>query len=239
LTDKLIELSRNEGATLFMVLLTAYQAVLARYADNDDVVVGTDIANRGRVETEPLIGFFVNQLAIRTNFSGASTFREMLKRVRQSVLDAYLNQDLPFEKVVDELQVERRPGRHPIFQVKLTLQNMPRQSFDLPDVDVDVISLADGPPKMDMILIVGESEEGLTGLNTYNSELYSAVTIRALTQLYRALLTVLASDVEMLKAPRPELFHATELKLRDGLQAASPLQPSRMRARVGHQAVDA
>src|SRR5579864_1852334 len=239
LTDRLVELSRNEGATLFMVLLTAYQAVLARYAGNDDVVVGTDIANRSRVETEPLIGFFVNQLAIRTNFLGASTFREMLKRVRQSVLDSYLNQDLPFERVVDELLVERRPGRHPIFQVKLTLQNMPRQSFDLPDVDVDVISLADGPPKMDMILIVGESEEGLTGLNTYNSELYSAVTIRALTQLYRALLTVLATDAEMLEAPRPELFHATELKLRDGLQAASPLQPSRMRARVGQQAVDA
>ncbi len=239
-TDGLNDLSKSEGVTLFMVLLTAYQLVLARYTGGDDVVIGTDIANRNRIETERLIGFFVNQLAIRTNLTGASSFREMLQRVRHNILDAYVNQDLPFERVVDELQVERRPGQHPIFQVKFTLQNMPRQNLQLPDLDISFLSLADAPPKMDMVLIVSEAADGLAGLKTYNSELYSATTIRGLMQLYRALLSVLAADPNILNAPRSKLMAAAEMKARDLLQPyTAPLQTSGVRNRRGNQVVDA
>jgi non-ribosomal peptide synthetase component F len=223
-----------------MVLLAAYQLALARYTSSDDVVVGTDIANRNRLETEKLIGFFVNQLAIRTKLSGNSSFREVLQRVRHNLLDGYLNQDLPFEKIVGELEIERRPGLHPIFQAKLTLQNMPRQELQLPNLDVNFVSLADSPPKIDMVLLVSETPDGLVGAKHYNPELYSAMTIRGLLQFYSGLLTVLAEEPEMLDASRSELITAAELRARDALQpSAVSIQLTGMRHRRSRQAVDA
>src|SRR4029079_16572613 len=113
------ELSQRENCTKFMVLLAALRSVRYRYSGQEKIVVGTDIANRNREEIEPLIGFFVNQLVMRTDLSGAPTFRELLQRVREVCLGAYAHQDLPFEKLVEELQPERDPSRSPLFQVKL------------------------------------------------------------------------------------------------------------------------
>ncbi|HWW76138.1 MAG TPA: amino acid adenylation domain-containing protein, partial [Pyrinomonadaceae bacterium] len=130
LTEELVgalkELSRKNGVTLFMTLLAAFKVLLSRYSGQEDVVVGTPIANRTHGELEPLIGFFVNMLALRTDLSGDPTVRELLGRVRETALDAYAHQDVPFEKLVDALQPERHLNRSPIFQTKLVFQNAPR-----------------------------------------------------------------------------------------------------------------
>jgi hypothetical protein len=133
LGNSINDLCQQENCTMFMVLLAAFQTLLYRYSGQEEIVVGADIANRNREEIEPLIGFFINQLVMRTDLSGAPTFRELLQRVREVCLGAYAHQDLPFEKLVEELQPERDPSRSPLFQVKLVLQNASTgEKLDLP-----------------------------------------------------------------------------------------------------------
>jgi hypothetical protein len=125
------QLSRAHDCTLFMTLLAAFQALLYRYSGQEEILVGTDIAGRNRAEVEPLIGFFVNQLVLRGQLSGQMSFVHALQGVRESTLGAYAHQELPFEKLVEELQPERDAGRSPLFQVKLVLQNAPAaESFE-------------------------------------------------------------------------------------------------------------
>ena len=119
-------LSQQEGVTLFMTLLAAFKTLLYRYTGQEDLLVGTPIAGRTRVETEALIGFFVNTFVLRTNMGGNPRFRELLGKVREVALDAYDHQDLPFEKLVDELLLERSPSHAPLVQVMFALQNAPR-----------------------------------------------------------------------------------------------------------------
>src|SRR5262249_54955462 len=132
LSGALRMLSRREGATLFMTLLAAFQALLARYSGQDDIVVGSPIANRTHRETEDLIGFFANTLALRTSLALRPTFRDVLRRVREVCLDAYVHQDVPFEQVVEALQPDRDLSRHPLFQVMFALQNAPVAPLELP-----------------------------------------------------------------------------------------------------------
>jgi hypothetical protein len=139
LTARLKELSRREGVTLFMLLLGAWQVLLSRYAGADEIVVGTPIANRQRGEVEGLIGYFVNALALRTDLSGDPTFRELMGRVREVALGAYLHQDVPFEKLVEELQPERALSHSPIFQVVFVLQNAPLGGLELPGVSFELL----------------------------------------------------------------------------------------------------
>ncbi|HEV2765033.1 MAG TPA: condensation domain-containing protein, partial [Pyrinomonadaceae bacterium] len=152
-------LSREEGCTLFMTLLAGFAALLQRYTGQDDIVVGTDIANRNRAEIEPLIGFFINQLVLRTDLSGEPTFVELMRRARDVSLGAYAHQDVPFEKLVEELQPERALGRSPLFQVKLVLQNTPTETaLDLPGLRLRRLGGESGASKFD--LTVGMVEGG-------------------------------------------------------------------------------
>src|SRR3989440_8015725 len=130
LSEALKALSRQEGVTLFMTLLAAFQTLLARYTAQTDIVVGTDIANRTHVETEALIGFFINVLVLRSEVSGTSTFRELLSRVREMVLGAYTHQETPFEMLVERLQPQHSLDRMPLVQVLFVLQNMPLSQSD-------------------------------------------------------------------------------------------------------------
>src|SRR5205085_6956334 len=125
-------LSRREGVTLYMVLLAAYEALLHRYTEQEEIIVGSPISGRRQVETEALIGFFINTLAMKVNFSGNPTFRDLLKQVREVVLNAHAHQDLPFEKLVEILQPERSMSHTPIVQVWFVLMHAPTSEFELP-----------------------------------------------------------------------------------------------------------
>ncbi|HEX8244900.1 MAG TPA: condensation domain-containing protein, partial [Longimicrobium sp.] len=189
-------LARREGATLFMVLMAAFQALLHRWTGETDVVVGTPIANRMRPELEGLIGFFDNTLALRGDLSGDPTFAALLRRVRETTLEAYAHQDVPFEKLVDELKVPRSVSHTPVFQVMLTLQNAP-------DVDIEsrlgqarlrprVVETATS--RFDLTLILAEGDEGgVSGWAEYATALFDEATIRRLTRHLGALLREAAS----------------------------------------------
>ena len=153
LTQALKELSRREGATLFMTLLAAFQVLLHRYSGQDDIAVGTPIAGRRRTELEGLIGFFVNTLVLRTDLAGNPTFSELLARVRDSALGAYTHQDLPFEKLVEELSPSRDMSRNPLFQVMFVLQNAPDAAPALQGVQASRLPLAGHSAKFDLTLI--------------------------------------------------------------------------------------
>ncbi len=189
LSQALETLSRREGVTLFMTLLAAFLTLLQRYTGQDDIVVGTDIANRNRSETENLIGFFVNQLVLRTDLSGNPTFRELLNRVRHVALGAYAHQDLPFEKLVEELQPERDIGRNPLFQVMFILQNAPMPALELPGLTLKALPIEQETSVFDLSLIFTRTEENqMQVLCRYNTDLFDATTIaRMLRHLERLL----------------------------------------------------
>src|SRR5207244_12724546 len=126
------ELSRQEGGTLFMTLLTAFKVLLNRYTGEEVISVGTPVANRNQTQIEGLIGFFVNTLVMRTELSGDPSFKSAMDRVRETSLGAYAHQDLPFEKLVEELNPQRYLNRTPLFQVMFALQNAPRETLELP-----------------------------------------------------------------------------------------------------------
>ena len=139
LTRALNDLSQRQGVTLFMTLLAAFQTLLFRYTGQEDIVVGSPIANRNRTEIEGLIGFFVNSLAMRTDLSGNPSFLELLGRVREMALGAFAHQDLPFEKLVEELHPERDMSRTPLFQIMFALQNMPAEGTAASRIDFILI----------------------------------------------------------------------------------------------------
>jgi hypothetical protein len=208
LTHKLKALSQREGVTLFMTLLASYQLVLARYTGQRDIVVGTDIASRNQLECEGLIGFFVNQLVLRTDLSGNPNFRQLLKRVKSTVLDAYAHQDVPFERVVEELRPDRQFG--PLFQVKLVLQNTPETNPTLAGVSVLPFETYETPHKFPVLLNLVDSSEGLRGWNRHDPALFSAATMHGILHFYRAVLSVVAGNAEILDASIEKLLNAVE-----------------------------
>jgi non-ribosomal peptide synthetase component F len=158
LTDRLYALSREQGVTLFMTLLAGYQTLLSRYSGMEDIAVGSAVANRSRAELEPLIGFFVNTLVFRTDLSGAPSFKELLKRVREVTLGAFAHQDVPFEKLVDALQPERNLSHTPLFQVAFALQNLPMEARELPGLTVAPVEAESGTAQYDLLLMVSEDD---------------------------------------------------------------------------------
>jgi amino acid adenylation domain-containing protein len=196
LLETLHSLSRREGVTLFMTLLAAFKVLLARYCGQQDIVVGSPIANRTRVELEGLIGFFVNTLVLRTDLSGNPTFRQLLGRVRDVTLGAYSHQDLPFEKLVEELRPERDLSRSPLFQVLFVLQNAPTAPLELTGLTLRPLRIERGTSMFDLTLFLYEGEEGLYTTVEYNTDLFEASTIQGMMSHFQTLLEAAVADPE-------------------------------------------
>jgi len=190
-------LSQVEGATLFMTLLAAYQAMLYRYTGQTDLSVGTPIANRNRSEIEPLIGFFVNTLVMRTRLDSSLPFRALLQAVRDAALGAYAHQDIPFEMLVDAIQPQRDMSHSPLFQVMFVLQNAPRQMQALSsDLRLEPVTADDKIARFDLTLTMVEDGDHLSGALEYNVDLFDAATIERMAGHFQTLLANLAAEPE-------------------------------------------
>jgi amino acid adenylation domain-containing protein len=216
LTGRLKEFSRREGVTLFMSLLAAFNALLHRYTGQTDLVVGAPIAGRNRRELEGLIGFFVNTLALRTDLSGRPSFRELLGRVRATTLGAFAHQELPFEKLVEELHPQRDMSRNPLFQVTLALQNAPLEEMEMPGLRVSPLDIGNDATRFDLEFHLWEAEGQLAGNLIYNTDLFDAATVERMLGHFANLLEAAldAPDVRLSDLPM-----MTEAQRRQVLEA--------------------
>ncbi|MFY2559117.1 amino acid adenylation domain-containing protein [Corallococcus terminator] len=181
MVEQLEAMCRREGITLFMALLGVFSLVLRRYSGQDDVSVGTDVANRNRPELEGLMGFFTNQLVLRTDLSGDPTLRELFARLRRVTLEAYDHQDVPFERLVSALRPEREPGVSPLFQVKMVLQNAPAPSLELPGLRPGLMELEGGETsKWDLLLDFSPGDGGLWARTEFDTDLFDEATLERL-----------------------------------------------------------
>jgi amino acid adenylation domain-containing protein len=215
LSEALETLSQREGVTLFMTMLAAFKTLLYHYAQQEDIVVGSPIANRNRSEIEALIGFFVNSLVLRTDLSGNPTFRELLNRVKEVALGAYAHQDLPFEKLVEELHPDRALNQNPLFQVAFALQNAPGNQLELPELTLSPQQLDVGTARFDLEFHLWErspntsgsnqspsnklwvdSSEGISGMVIYSADLFDEATIARLIGHFQSLLESIVANPE-------------------------------------------
>lgn len=224
LTDALEKLSQQEGVTLFMTLLAAFQTLLYRYTHQEDIAVGSPIANRNRSEIEGLIGFFVNSLVLRTDLSGNPTFRELLSRVREVTLGAYSHQDLPFEKLVEELHPERNLSQHPLFQVVFSLQNAPMSALEMPGLVPSFINIDLKKTRFDLELHLWKCSEdfrslwgakwkhsqGIRGVMVYSTDLFEPATITRMLKDFQTLLSGIVANPNQRIAHLP-LLNAQKL----------------------------
>ncbi len=194
----LVALGQQEGVTLFITLLAAFQVLLYRYTQQSDIAIGSPIANRNRSEIEGLIGFFVNSLVLRTDLSGNPTFREVLNRVKDVALGAYAHQDLPFEKLVEELHPERNLNQNPLFQVVFALQNAPMTALELPNLTLSPLPFETETTRFDLEFHLWEpntqnglwadSSEGISGFIIYSTDLFDDATIARMLEHFQILL---------------------------------------------------
>ncbi|MGE5659086.1 MAG: amino acid adenylation domain-containing protein [Actinomycetota bacterium] len=194
LTEALKNLSRQENTTLFMALLAAFKTLLYRYTGQTDILVGSPIANRNRAEIQGLIGFFVNTLVLRTNVSGNPTFRQLLLRIREVSLEAYAYQDLPFEKLVEELQPQRHLSYNPLFQVAFSLQPAPVNSELMPGLNLALLEIENQTAKVDLTLHLEEKQEEISGQFEYSTDLFDSSTIRRMSRHLITLLEGIAAN---------------------------------------------
>jgi amino acid adenylation domain-containing protein len=213
LSDRLKTVSRQEGVTLFMTLLAAFQILLYRYTGQEDIPVGTPIAGRTRPETESLIGFFVNTLVLRTDLSGNPSFREILARVRKVALEAYNHQDLPFEKLVEDLNPDRTLSQTPLFQALFAFQNMPRESAKMSGLDVTAVDLDKHIAKFDLYMRMWDETSGLQGAFEYSSDIYNDSTIARVARGFEVLLEGIVADPDLRLVDLPILPHSERQKL--------------------------
>ena len=206
--------NRKEGTTLFMTALAAFNVLLSRYSGQEDIVVGSAIAGRTRSETEKLIGLFVNTLALRTDLSGDPTFRELQRRVRETTINAYAHQDVPFERVVEEINPVRDSSRSPLYQVMLLLQNTPSQKTSVSGLEIGPLGSATQTSQMDLTLNLSEHAQGITATLTYNTDLFDGSTIDRMLEHYERLLTAVVTDAsvpvsELLLLSPEEIYQLT------------------------------
>ncbi len=194
-TEKLKQVSREEGATLFMTLLAGFDVLLARYSGQEELVVGTHVANRTRVETDDSIGCFLNTLVLRMDASGNPRFRELVQRVKQVTLEGYAHRDVPFEKLVEELQPEGDLSRTALFQAMFVLQT-PMPEGKSAGVTLNGVEIDRQAPKVDLSVTMGETEEGLTGVVEYNAELFEAMTMQRMAEHWERVLEEIAKDAD-------------------------------------------
>ncbi|MEG4117287.1 amino acid adenylation domain-containing protein [Microcoleus sp. N9_B4] len=208
LSEALKLFSQQESATLFITLLAAFQTLLYRYTGQVDIAVGTPIANRNLSEIEALIGFFVNSLVLRADLSGNPTFRELLHRVKNVAMAAYAHQDLPFEKLVEELHPDRELSRNPLFQVSFSLQNTPVAALELPGIVGEAIDFDAGTAKLDLECHLWENAGSIQGQFVYSTDLFDSGTIARMAGHFQTLLEAIVanpkqhlSDLALLTAP--------------------------------------
>jgi len=207
LTEKLKALSEREGMTLFMTLLAGFQTLLFRYTNHHDIVVGSPIANRNHEEIEGLIGFFANSLTLRTEVSGDLSFRHLLQRVKDVTLGAYAHQDIPFDRLVDELQPDRASNSNPLFQYTIALQNAPMEELDLtssklrPSHEKSFVNIFESlaltqSTRFDIELHLWERDREIAGGFLYNTDLFNAGTIQRMRDHFTLLLEAVCANPE-------------------------------------------
>ncbi|HLN62680.1 MAG TPA: amino acid adenylation domain-containing protein, partial [Symbiobacteriaceae bacterium] len=215
LVEALSELSRREGATLFMTLMAGWQTLLARYSGQDDFAVGSPIANRTRPELEGLIGCFINTLALRADLSGNPTFAELIGRVREVCLEAYARQDVPFERLVEELRPERNLSWSPFFQVMFTLQNVPAAELSLSGLRLAPVEFSRGTAQFDLSLTVLQADGEWSVMLDYNTDLFDRTTAERMLTHLQTLLQRAAQDPEQ---------HLSELPLLSAVERRQLLE---------------
>jgi amino acid adenylation domain-containing protein/FkbM family methyltransferase len=211
--EKLIEFSRGESVTLFMTLLAVFQVLLQRYTGQDDIAVGSPIAGRMRSEIENVIGFFVNTLVLRGDLSSDPTFRELLRRVRQTTLAAYSHQDLPFEKLVDELRPERSLSQNPIFQVMFSLEHAVAEDIAWDTLKATRIDLDRDSAKFDLLLLVRETRRGIQVKLNYSTDLFDAARIERMMEHFLTLLEGVADNPDRCLSALPLLTNSEQQQL--------------------------
>ncbi|RYZ41974.1 MAG: amino acid adenylation domain-containing protein [Myxococcaceae bacterium] len=213
LMESLWGVGRREGATPFMVLTAAFQTLLHRYSGQDDIIVGTSAAGRNRPELEGLIGCFLNTLAIRGDLSGAPTFVELLRRVKTASIGAYAHQEIPFERLVDELRVPRDPSRMPLVQAMLTFHNTPTVEVRTPGLGVKMIELDIGATKVDLSLELRETPDGLSGALEYPADLFDLSTVELLWERFVRLMQGIAANPSQRVAELPLLSESERQRM--------------------------
>ncbi|HYG64762.1 MAG TPA: amino acid adenylation domain-containing protein, partial [Thermoanaerobaculia bacterium] len=206
-------LGRRHGATLFMTLAAAVDALLHRWTGAEDVVIGTPVAGRDRLEVEGLIGFFVNSLVLRTDLSGDPKFPLLIERARDGALGAYAHQDLPFERLVEELAPDRSRPHSPLFQVLLALQNAPAAALDLPGIELEPLELERRSTRFDLTLSLSEGREGISGTLVYSADLFDAATAERMLGHLGVLLEGIAEEPARRLSELPVLTAAERRQL--------------------------
>jgi amino acid adenylation domain-containing protein/thioester reductase-like protein len=236
LSDSLQTFANQESATLYMVLLAAFKVLLYRYTGQTDILVGSAIANRNRPELEGLIGFFVNTLVLRTQVSESFSFRELLAQVRKITLDAYEHQDLPFEKLVAELKIERNLSYQPLFQIAFELQNRSTDSLTPSGLTFEALDIEDKTAKYDLTLFMSETDQGLIGAFEYNTDLFEAETITWMLRHYETLLQGIIANPDQPISTLPLPTQSEQDKLLGTWNDTGKIYPS---AQTVHQLFEA
>jgi amino acid adenylation domain-containing protein len=213
LGSRLRELSQQESATLFMTLLAGFSVLLSRYTGQKDLLIGAPIANRNREEIAGLIGFFANTLVLRERFEEGTTFHSIINQTKEVCLGAYAHQDLPFEKLVEELQPERDLSRSPLFQVLFALQNAPQEALRLEGLSLRPVRVETEIAKFDLSLLISDTAHGLKGVLEYSTDLFEQETIERLLGHFRILLEAMVAEPQRVITELPLLSAAERRQL--------------------------